>query len=312
MHDNHYAAERVAAPNRFFGCPRDATGPVVPGEHIRSARLVTNRGGFTLVEAIIALTISSILVALVTSVFLGQNSFYASVAERSEVQDNLRSVTQLLASEARAVAPGGVLVADSTRFVFRVPMRVAGVCDKGGKGDARLRIPALAQMDTGDVSGYALHDGGGDWDFRAMSWTALVKSRGGKNADRCAGNGADTADIVMEFVQLEISDNLTEGDVVMIFREVEYSLATSILDPTHLGLFRGPYGGSLIEFATGLTGVTHFRYRLGTPTYQTSVAPANLQLIDGIRLVVVSESKRTATGGYSNGWTVDIPLKNSR
>ncbi len=249
---------------------------------------------------------------MVTSVFLVQNSFYASVVERGEVQDNLRSVTQLLASEARTVAPGGVIVADSTRFAFRVPVRVGGVCDPGGKGDARVRIPELAQMDTGDMSGYAIHDVAGDWEFRASSWTTLLRSVGGKSAQRCADNGADTAGIVSEFVRLDISDDLTEGDVVMLFREVEYSVATSVLDPTYMGVFRGPYGGSLIEFASGLTGVTHFQYRLGTPTYQTSVAPANLQFIDGVRIVAVSESSRTATGGYSYGWTVDIPLKNSR
>ena len=46
--------------------------------------------------------------------------------------------------------------------------------------------------------------------------------------------------------------------------------------------------------------------------YQTSVLSADLPLVDGIRIVVVSESKRTATGGYTYGWSVDIPLKNSR
>jgi len=252
------------------------------------------------------------IVALVTSVFLVQNSFYASVAERSEVQDNLRSVTQLIASEARGVAPGGVLVADSTRFAFRVPMRVAGVCHPKGPSDARVRIPRLAQMVTEDMDGYAIHDPAGDWDFRASTWIALFKDNAPKNAEDCADNGADTTGITAEFVNLNISDPITLGDVVMIFREVELSVAMSVLDPTHQGLFRGPYGGSLIEFASGLTGVTHFQYRLGTPVYQTSVAPANLQLIDGIRLIAVSESKRTATGGHTYGWTVDIPLKNSR
>lgn len=252
------------------------------------------------------------IVAMVTSVFLVQNSFYASVAERSEVQDNLRSVTQLIASEARAVAPGGVLVADSTRFAFRVPMRVVGVCDPKGGADVRVRIPNLAQMITAEVDGYAIHDGAGDWDFRASTWSVLFKDNAPKNAQDCAKNGADTAGIAADFASLNIGDPLTPGDVVMLFREVELSVVVSILDPTHQGLFRGPYGGSLIEFASGLTGVTHFQYRLGTSVYQTSVAPASLQFIDGVRLVAVSESKQTATGGYSYGWTVDIPLKNSR
>lgn len=248
------------------------------------------------------------MVGLVTSVFLVQNSFYASVAERTEVQDNLRSVTQLIASEARGVAPGGVLVADSTRFAFRVPMRIAGLC----AGGDRVFIPRFAQMSTADMSGYAIQDGSGNWDFRASTWAGLFDRVDATAAGRCADNGADTAGIVPDFVNLSIPDPMTLGDVIMIYREVELTVAVSTLDPTYQGLFRGPYGGSLVEFATGLTGATHFQYRLGTPTYQTSVLPANLPLVDGVRLVVVSEANRTAAGGYTYGWSVDIPLKNSR
>ncbi|GMR12227.1 MAG: hypothetical protein BMS9Abin29_0416 [Gemmatimonadota bacterium] len=308
MHDNHFAAECLAAPDRYFAWPPNATGPLILREHVRSTPLVTGRRGFTLVEAIIALTISTLLVGLVTSVFLAQNSFYASVAERGEVQDNLRSITQLIASEARAVAPGGVIVADSTRFAIRVPMRVAGLC----AGGDRVRIPRFAQMSTADMSGYAIHDGSGNWDFRTSTWAGLFDRVDATAAGRCADNGADTAGIVPDFVNLTIPDPMAVGDVVMIYREVEFLIAVSTLDPTRQGLFRGPYGGSLVEFASGLTNVTHFQYRLGTSTYQTSVAPANLQLVDGVRLIAVAESNRTATGGYAYGWTVDIPLKNSR
>ena len=256
----------------------------------------------------IALTISSLLVGLVTSVFLAQNSFYASVAEQSEVQDNLRSITQLIASEARGVAPGGVIVADSTRFAFRVPMRVGARC----AGGDRVHIPQFTQMNTADMSGYAIHDASGDWDFRSSTWAALFDGPDATAAGRCADNGADTTGVVPDFVKLDIPDPMTLGDVVMIFREVELSIATSTLDPTTLGLYRGKYGSPLVEFASGMNAVTHFQYRLGTPTYQTSVLPASLPLVDGVRIIVVSESKRTATGGYTYGWSVDIPLKNSR
>ena len=252
------------------------------------------------------------LVALVTSVFLTQNSFYASVVERGEVQDNLRSVTQLIGSEARAVAPGGVIVADSTRFAFRVPMRVAGVCDPGAASNVRVRIPERTQMNTAAVVGYAVHDGAGDWDFKPMTWGALLTDTGAVSANRCSDNGADTAGIASDFVRLNAPEALTPGDVLMIYREVEVSMGVSTLDPTKKALFRGPYGGSLVEFASGLTSVTHFQYRLGTTTYQASVPAASLPLVDGVRLVAVSESNRTAMGGYTYGWTVDIPLKNSR
>ena len=65
----------------------------------------------------VALTLSSVIVALVSSVFLTQNNFYRFVIQRTRVQDNLRVVTDLIASEVRGVAGGGVTTAESRRFV---------------------------------------------------------------------------------------------------------------------------------------------------------------------------------------------------
>ena len=59
-----------------------------------------------------ALTLSSVIVTLVSSVFLTQNNFYRSVVQRTRVQDNLRVATDLIASEVRAVAGGGVTTAE--------------------------------------------------------------------------------------------------------------------------------------------------------------------------------------------------------
>ena len=46
----------------------------------------------------VALTLSSVIVALVSSVFLTQNNFYRFVIQRTRVQDNLRVVTDLIGS----------------------------------------------------------------------------------------------------------------------------------------------------------------------------------------------------------------------
>ena len=109
--------------------------------HLRGPLLVgSRRAGFTLLEAMIALTLSSVIVALVSSVFLTQNNYYRSVVQRTRVQDNLRVVMDLIASEVRGVAGGGVTVAESRRFVVRLPIAMGGVCHAQA-GHGRVYMP---------------------------------------------------------------------------------------------------------------------------------------------------------------------------
>ncbi|MCH7890189.1 MAG: hypothetical protein IH921_01675, partial [Gemmatimonadetes bacterium] len=101
-----------------------------------------------------ALTLSSVIVALVSSVFLTQNNFYRFVIQRTRVQDNLRVVTDLIASEVRGVAGGGVTTAESRRFVVRLPIGMAGVC-RAEAGAGRVYMPGLSQAYGNEVAGYA-------------------------------------------------------------------------------------------------------------------------------------------------------------
>ena len=109
--------------------------------HLQRATLVgVRQAGFTLLEAILALTLSSVIVGLVSSVFLAQNDFYRLVVQRTRVQDNLRVVTDLIASEIRGASNGGVITAESRRFVVRLPLTVGGVCH--GQGAAWASVYA--------------------------------------------------------------------------------------------------------------------------------------------------------------------------
>ena len=61
-----------------------------------------NTRGFTLIETIIALVLSSVVILLVSSTFLVQNNYYSSQTQRTGVHDNARAATELIASEIRS------------------------------------------------------------------------------------------------------------------------------------------------------------------------------------------------------------------
>lgn len=269
-----------------------------------------SRGGFTLLEALIALTLSSIIVALVSSVFLAQNTFYATVSDQSTVQDNVRTMTAVLASEVRGISPGGVQLAEADRFVVRAPVAVGGVCDPRAS-QVRVHIAGLAGVDTSAVMGYAVGGGIGPWTFQTATWGSFFSSSGSVDAGACANNGADTTGAAADFVDLNIA-GVPTGDLVMLFTEVEYSIAASVLQPGSLALYRGPFGGTLTELVTGLTTDAGFQYRRGDSIYYDVVVAADLPTVDGLRVAALGTVAAAPAGtAFTFGWTIKIPMENS-
>ena len=158
-----------------------------------------------------ALTLSTLIVSLVASVFLTQNDFYALVMGRSKVHDNLRVVSDLIASEIR-----GVILAQSKRFVIRLPLAVGGVCHAQA-GHGRVYMPGLSDISSNEVAGYARQDANGDWTYALDPWSNLLVSSGAADADECATrSGADTVGASQDYGRLLISGGTTLGEAIMI------------------------------------------------------------------------------------------------
>jgi len=271
------------------------------------------RAGFTLLEAIVALTLSSVIVTLVSSVFLTQNNFYRFVVQRTRVQDNLRVVTDLIASEVRGVAGGGVTTAESRRFVVHLPILMAGVC-RDGSGHGHVYMPGLSDINGDEVAGYAKMDANGKWIYTADTWSSLLVSSGSSDADECLeASGSDTVGATADFARLDISGSSTIGEVIMIYRDVEFKIDQSELEPRTLAVFRKVSGDSLREFVTGITPATKFQYRLpSTGIYENSITGPLINSIENIR-VIASAIATDSIGGiksYSYEWTLGIPLRN--
>ena len=260
----------------------------------------------------LALTLSSVIVALVSSVFLTQNNFYRFVIQRTHVQDNLRVVTDLIGSEVQGVAGGGVTTAESRRFVVRLPIAMGGVCHNEAS-HGRVYMPGLSGIDGNEVAGYARQDAGGNWTYTADTWSNLLVSSGSNDANEClTRNGADTVGAIADFGRLLISGGTTLGEVIMIYREVEFKIDRSNLDPKTLAVYRFVTGDQLREFATGITPDAKFQYRLPSSTYQNSITGASLANIENIRVTAsaIATDSIGSIESYSYEWTVGIPLRN--
>ncbi len=274
--------------------------------------------GFTLVETLIALVIASFLVVLVSHAFLVQNEFYSLQTLRIGVQDNTRAATELVAREVRNVPSDGVVVAGRRTLTIRSPIVVATVCNRQG--------PSLVDVMSGggeasvaadEVAGLALRNDS-TWEYGFRNWSAL-NGNDNQSANNCEASGADTVGARDDFHRLVgmnalFAGSVFEGDVVMIFRETTFTIGTSQLDSTTLGLFRADYGDTPVEFATGIDTTAHFEYRTAVGTYADTVLAADLSGVDAIRFLATSR-KPPPTGGRDDvtfGWSVDVPLRNVR
>jgi hypothetical protein len=276
-----------------------------------------DRTGFTLVEALVAMVLSTLVVALVTSVFLVQNEFYSDAVKMSALHENVRGATSFVSSQLRGVAPGGIVEAEADSVTYRVPLAVGGVCTVNGS-DTYLLLPRNGEgIDGAEVAGYAVQDDAGVWSYTAATWASIYGSAGAIPAGTCALAGADTTGATADFYRLDglvASPSLEPGDLVMIYRAATLRLGTSDLDGSSTALFSGPAGGTLTEFASGLTPGSSFEYRLPHPaTWRDRVPGGNRDRIISIRFSALGAvaSSRMGRDSLTFNLTVTVPLRNA-
>ncbi len=264
--------------------------------------------------------LSSFVVVLVSSTFLVQNNYYSSQAQRTLAQDNARMATELMASEIRSAMGASFVVAGPRTVTVRSPMVLGAICSKANAGTADVHTEGgQAQVDTDEIAGVGIRDGStGEWTYANAPWS-YVNGSDGLSAVSCAANGADTVGARPEFHRIVNLNGLftpppVEGDLLMLFRETTFQIAASALDTTTLGLFRTPFGGTPLEFATGIDATARFQFRAGGTTYADTIVGASLADIDAVR--IVAEARRPAqTGGSEDitfGWSVNVAVRNRR
>jgi hypothetical protein len=270
-------------------------------------------------EAIIALVLSSLVIILVSTTFLVQNQYYSTQIQLTGVHNNVRAATELMASEIRSVMEDGIIVAGARTLTIRTPITIITACQTGNSRVSAHVQGGQPNMDTTEVGGVARRDAAtGEWNYANTTWSAIYLG-GGTPAALCAARGADTVGASADYYDFAHSgfSGLGSGpfdkDVLMIFRETTFTIKTSEMDPTTLGLFRTPYGGSAVEYVTGLASTAQFQYRtLGA--YADTIVTPKLPFIDVVRVVADGE-RRAVTGGTAAiqyGWSVNIALRNVR
>ncbi len=279
-----------------------------PAPHLRpfgkgSGRL-RNRGGFTLVEALIAAVLGAFVIGMVTTVVVNQTRANAQIASRSAAMENTRLVADLMLADFASVTRGGVVQARGDRFTARTLLAMGTVCGggsgTGGKGKdgtgATSETPAYLPFPGGTVDGDRVSGwgrrSGGEWSYWNRSWDEL-QAAGDARYD-CFVHGGDTTGGSGAFRMLGANTFTTTspGDVIALFSLVDLSFQDSALRPGTFALFRTDPGGGAVELVSGLTAESRFQYRrVGQTNFQNQIMGTGpLSQIQEVRVLLFALS----------------------
>ena len=163
--------------------------------------MLNARRGFTLVEALVAMFVGSLVLGMLATISARQQRFYRDIADAAARAEQLQQTEALLPVDVRAIAPGeGDIPAGSARdtaLQFRATIASAVVCDTAGQSVSLAPavfpsgVPDLwSQMtapEAGDTAwSLTLSDTGESWAPHPI--TSVATDHGG-----CVIGGVDTS-----------------------------------------------------------------------------------------------------------------------
>ena len=114
------------------------------------------RGGFTLVELLVAIVVAGILMTAIFQVLVSQQRIFTVQRERIQSQQTVRSGLEIMAAELRELSPGegDFLMAGPDEMEFRVVRGMGVACEKTSDSPLILRVLNQGQ---GIVEGDSVH-----------------------------------------------------------------------------------------------------------------------------------------------------------
>ena len=275
---------------------------------------LSNRAGFTLAEVMVALTMTAIIGAAVTGVFVTQSKFFDTQEKVAFARGVSRGGMNMIISELRMIEQGGGIVAAANKSItVRAPYALGVVCGTAGLLTVS-RLPSDPFMyDSAGYSGYAVRD-------KATGQYTYVEGPTTITTTITASNVCNAASVTVvtdgggnfdgEAIQIAALPNTPPaiGSPFFMYQRIRYEFKASANVPGRVALWR--YIEALNrdeELVAPFDTSAGFNFYVSDgPTPQSSV-PGTLTTITGLELVLDGLSDRPDR----NGKTQRVPLRTS-
>lgn len=270
------------------------------------------RPGFTLVEVLIAVVLTAVVGAAVTSVFVNQSAFYDTQTQMTEARSVSRAAVNMLTRELRSVDTTiGIEGASPDTIRVKMPFAMGLACGVAASGRLHVSlfpvdsvVLANARLAITNTSG---NGGGYAWRDPATGAYDAESIGGAGVAVVAASTRCITAQVATTFSDMSTRARIVEvqapsGSVpdavpVMLYLKVAYFFAPSDLVPGSRGLYRQVAGMPREELAAPFDASARFRfYPVGSATAQDA-PPSPISNLRGIELAFVGRSDRPDADG---------------
>ncbi len=266
------------------------------------------RRGFTLVELLISLIVSSIIGTALVRMVLSQARFMDQQEAWREARSVSRGGINRLLSDLRAVEAAGGMVAAAAGgqdFTVRVPYAFGILCGSAANVYTVSLLPVDATMfaEPG-YTGFALRNANGIYSYHPsntlnLAGTTALCLNGVYDSIHTvpALNGSPAGRVVnLQRTAGSIVPAPSRGSIVYLYRDVRYEFKASVAIPGRTGLWR-----TLVSANTTEELVAPFNATARVNFYNLNVTPAQsavptLTNVRGLELLLNGMSERTPGG----------------
>lgn len=266
-----------------------------------SARGGSGERGFTLVEATVALVISSLVMSALVGLLIGQSRFYDRLDDQINAEQLAEATYELVSGEVRMARGSDLLVAETDSVSFRFDVLQAIVCDSTGPDAAALYtfLRSTAAGLSGSFVGLAVAELGSPKIVYVDGWDPTPVATGLAPKAVCTAAGAPPTGAASDYAILDGwkanlgGDVPGRGDLVRGYQRLSFRMAPSTFFAPNWSLWRGTQ-----ELAGPFEPNAAFAYLMDDGSELSSVIAPEFDRVVAVRLVA------TAVGEGSNPYSV--------
>lgn len=257
------------------------------------------RGGFTLVELMVGMVLTSIVAYSMLRMVMSDMRFAEDREAWRQARQAARSGVMVVSSDLRMVEPGGGIEsvsADGRDLTFRVPYAFGVLCATNGTASVVMLLPTDSLMlAQGGFSGFAWRDTtSGAYTY--VSSGATYSATGA--ASSCSGAGITTVTgSTIATLGGTIPATSPAGTLLFIYRRIRYEIKASTAIAGQTGLWRTVLAtGATQELSAPFDAAARFNYYVNASATSQSGIPSPLTSMTGVEMAFSGRSEATPRG----------------